>query len=240
MLVGIDISAAQGTIAWDQAAASGSFNYVFCKATEGGTFVDQQFHTNWAAAQAHGFIRGAYCFARTGVDPVAEADFFCQTVGALSDTDMLVLDIETSPLTGEAFLQWNIAWLQRVEAQTGVTPLIYTGGFFGTQGGTPSAADMAALSHFPLWLAAYVQSPDRWIPPEFKALGWKFWQKSGDVAAPGDTILHVPGIHGNVDKDEWNGSVDDLKAFAASLHQQAAPPSISAPANPGADLDQSP
>ena len=221
VLIGIDVSNAQGSINWDQVASSNMVNYVFCKATEGLSYKDTCFDTNWQAVQDHGWIRGAYSFARLNNDPVAEADFFVATVGSLGPTDMLVLDIETSPIAGEQFLQWNLSWLERVESQTGVTPIVYTGGPFFSSHGTPSADEITRLSHFPLWLAAYVVSPDKFVPSEWKSLGWKFWQATGDVAPTGSTILHVPGIHGNVDRDEFAGTADDLKAFASSLHAQS-------------------
>jgi lysozyme len=220
-LIGIDISSAQGTINWDQVASSNIVNYVFCKATEGLTYKDPCFDKNWKAIKDHGWIRGAYHFARLNNDPVAEADFFISTVGALDETDMLVLDVETSTLTGEAFLQWNLSWLERVESQTGVTPIVYTGGPFFTSHGKPSVDEIKRFAHFPLWLAAYVNSPDKYIPVEWKDVGWKIWQHTGDVAPTGSSVLHVPGIHGNVDRDEFVGSLDDLKSFASSLHAQA-------------------
>lgn len=219
-IVGIDVSAAQGAIDWDQVASSNMVNYVFCKATEGLNYKDTFFDKNWQAIKDHGWVRGAYSFARLNNDPVAEADFFISTVGDIDPTDMLVLDIETSPITGEKFLQWNLSWLERVESQTGVTPIVYTGGPFFSSHGTPSADEITRLSHFPLWLAAYVVSPDKFVPVEWKGLGWKFWQATGDVAPSGSTILHVPGIHGNVDRDEFIGTIDDLKVFAGSLHAQ--------------------
>lgn len=241
ILIGIDVSSAQGVINWDTVAASNVASYVFCKATEGLTFVDPQFATNWQAIKDHNWVRGAYQFARLNNDPVAEADHFISIVGSLDPTDMLVLDVETSPITGEAFLQWNLAWLERVESQTGTTPIVYTGGpFFSSSGASPTADEVARLSHFPLWLAAYTNSPDKFVPSEWKGLGWKFWQRSGDQAAPGTSILHVSGIHGNVDCDEFLGSLDELKAFAGSLHAAPCPSADPTPdADPGAMWEMS-
>jgi lysozyme len=219
-LIGIDVSSAQGTINWDTVVASQLVNYVFCKTTEGVTFVDPQFQKNWQAVKDRGFVRGAYHFARLKNDPVAEADHFLSVLGDLDPTDMLVLDVETSSIAGESFVQWNLAWLERVESQTGVTPIVYTGGpFWSSHDGNPSEDEITRLSHFPLWLAAYTKNPDKYVPSVWKDLSWKFWQRSGDQAAAGDTILHVPGIHGNVDRDVFVGSLDDLKEFAASLHK---------------------
>jgi lysozyme len=219
LLQGIDVSAAQGVINWDAVVNSGLVNFVFCKATEGLGYVDPRFKFNWDAAKGHGYVRGAYHFARLSQDPVDEAKFFVNTVGLLDPADMLVLDIETASVSGVQFTDWTLAWLETVEKQSGTTPIVYTGGpFFNSHGGIPDQATMQRIARFPLWLAAYVTNPSNYVPIEWKTLGWKFWQKSGDIAAAGDSVLHVPGIVGNVDKDEFNGTLDDLKAFALNLH----------------------
>ena len=219
VLIGIDVSNAQGTIDWDTVAASNVAQYVFCKATEGLTYVDSRFQTNWAAIKSHGWVRGCYHFARVDADAVTQADHFVSTVGSVDPSDMLVLDIETASVSGSQFTDWNLAWLQRVEQQTGCTPIVYTGGpFFNSHGGSADADTAAKLAHYPLWLAAYTNSPNNFIPAEWKHLGWTFWQSSGDVAASGHTVLHVPGIHGNVDCDQFLGTLEDLKTFALNLH----------------------
>lgn len=219
VLIGIDVSSAQGHIDWDTVTASGEANYVFCKATEGMTFVDPTFKTNWEATKAHDFVRGAYHFARLNGNAIAEADFFMKTVGNLDLTDMLVLDIETSNITGNQFTDWTLTWLERVEQYSGRTPICYTGGPFFTSHIIGFNTDTAVrLAKFPLWLAAYTNHPDKFIPPIWKDLGWTFWQRSGDQSAIGDTILHVPGIRGNVDRNVFKGTLDDLKTFAINLH----------------------
>src|SRR5512142_3257654 len=44
------------------AVKSGGMSFAFCKATEGTTFVDSSFSTNWSGIEAAGMIRGAYHF----------------------------------------------------------------------------------------------------------------------------------------------------------------------------------
>lgn len=222
MLQGIDVSAAQGLINWNTVANSGLVNFVFCKATEGLGYMDPQFNRNWSALKQLGWIKGAYHFARLNFDATQEADWFSKVVGQLDLTDMLVLDIETASVSGVQFTDWTLAWLERVESNTGVVPIVYTGGpFFNSHGGNPDPATVQRLVKFPLWLAAYTNNPNNYIPVEWKNLGWSFWQRSGDVAAPGDSVLHVPGINGNVDRDIFMGSADDLRAFALNLHSGA-------------------
>lgn len=219
MILGIDVSKYQGVINWNQVAATGLINFAFCKASESTNAVDSQFLANWQGIRNVGLMRGAYHFAHTGNDPVREADNFIRTVGQLDPSDMLCLDIEVSNLAGWPFTNWVLTWLERVELQTGTTPILYTGGpFFNTHDGNPDPTTMQQLARYPLWLASYVVNPNIYVPDVWKALGWKFWQRSGDVAAPGDTVLHLPGIAGAVDKDVWNGTLDELKTFALNLH----------------------
>jgi lysozyme len=221
ILQGIDVSYAQGLIDWDQVANSKLIDFAFCKASEA-VHTDPQFKRNWEAIKAHGLIRGAYHFARLNIDPVVEANYFVEVVGSLDPTHMLVLDVEAASVSGVQFTDWNIAWLETVEKKTGTTPIVYTGGpFFNSHGGSLNADTVQRLSHFPLWLAAYTVDPKKYIPTIWKGLGWKFWQRSGDTAAAGDTPLQVPGIHGNVDRDNFVGTLDDLRTFALNLHPPA-------------------
>lgn len=223
MIDGIDVSKYQ-TVDWKKVAESGKIVFAFCKATDGQLGVDPKFKTHWAGIKKYGLVRGAYHFAQPDMsmnDPIIEADHFVDTVGPLDPEDMLCLDIEKAgdvPV-GVAFTSWVLAFLERVEKRTGVLAIVYSGGpFFDQYDGTPSADVMKRLARYPFWLAAYVKNPDKYIAPEWKHLGWTFWQKSGDVAAPGETPLHVPGISSVVDYDVYKGTVEELKAFAASLH----------------------
>jgi lysozyme len=220
-IIGIDISSAQGVIQWDQVKATGQVSFVFCKATEGLTFTDQQFATNWSAIKTHEWPRGAYHFARTSNDPVQEADHFVSTVMATNDlqsSDMLVLDIETSLLKGTDFTDWVLAWCNEVQTKTNHMPIIYTGGPFWMSCAPTSSDDVVAkLAVMPLWLAAYTTSPDKYVPAAWKNKGWTIWQRSGDVAPPGFSVLHLSGCHGNIDADVFNGSLEDFQTFAASL-----------------------
>ena len=219
ILYGIDVSNAQGAIRWNvvkTATQPITVSFAFCKATEGANYTDSRFHENWAGIKSCGIPRGCYEFARTSNNPIIEADYFINIVQATNDLnqgDMLVLDIETSNLVGNPFIQWVLDWCNRVESKTNITPIIYTGSFFTTHSVGTSPDLMKQIARFPLWEAAYVQFPNSYIPIEWKDIGWRFWQKSGDQAAHGDTVLQLPGIHGNVDKDVFIGTPEELQTF---------------------------
>lgn len=218
MIQGIDVSKYQGKIDWQQVADSGLVQFAVCKSTER-TGVDSQFQNNWQGIKAVGLLRGAYHFARTDRTFVQEVEHFLNTVGQVGPTDILVLDIEESNLVGPAFTDWVLGWLEQVEQKSGVIPFVYTYGPFWTMHvGTPPEEVIKKFQKYPLWLAAYTKNPDLYLPKIWKPMGWTLWQKSGNVAAPGEPILYVPGIKGAVDRNVFKGSLDDLKKIALNLH----------------------
>ena len=120
------------------------------KATEGTTFVDPTFATNWQNAGQAGVIRGAYHFFRPAVDAVAQADHFVDTAGVPVAGDLpMAIDLEaTDDLAGAQVGAGALAFLQRVEQITGRKPLIYTSARFMTEIGNP-----AGFESYTLWVA---------------------------------------------------------------------------------------
>jgi lysozyme len=228
MLEGIDVSDVQGFPKWDKVKASG-VEYAFCKATEGETYITKRFSYNWKGIKDAGLVRGAYHFARTANDPVKEVKNFIKTVGVLDTEDMLVLDIEDGKnvLSPPQFINWVLTFLQTVEQETNVIPIVYTGGpYFDESGGSknnkgdwyPDGEVVEKLNKYPLWLAAYSKTPDKYVPYVWKSKGWTMWQRSGDVAAKGDKVLYVPGINVVVDRNQYKGTLENFRNFASSLH----------------------
>lgn len=220
MLSGIDVSDYQGLINWQRVKDSG-IAFAICKATDGESFVAKSFRTNWIGIKAVNMIRGAYHFCHTKNNPIKEATHFVNTVGETDETDMLVLDIEDakSILTPDQFINWTLTFLEVVEKLSCITPIVYTGGpYFDKHGGKPDAEIISKFSRFPLWLAAYTKTPDKFVPYVWANYGWTIWQKSGDVAAKGEPVLSVPGIQGIVDHNQYRWTLEDLTIFAKNLH----------------------
>ena len=61
MAKGIDVSNAQGDINFDDVVKAGN-SFVFVKATEGATFIDPKFISNYVAARKAGLLRGPFAF----------------------------------------------------------------------------------------------------------------------------------------------------------------------------------
>ncbi len=205
---GIDVSSVQGDVNWQQVAASGRA-FAFIKATEGTGYVNPTFANGWAGSKAAGVLRGAYHFFHPGEDPIAQANFFVQTMGPLEAGDLPpMIDWEvTDGSSNGADAAAGAAFLARVQQLTGRVPILYTYPGFWYGLGAPSG-----FAQYPLFIADYgVSCTD--LPPPWGR--WQLWQDG--------STGNVPGVGGQVDTDVFQGSLDDLRAFAQS---SAAPPAI--------------
>jgi lysozyme len=197
-VAGIDVSDHQGSVDWNAVKQAGKF-FAFIKATDGITWTDPDFATNWSGAKAAGLLRGAYHFYETNDDPTAQAENFLNAVQLEAGDLPPVVDIEKLHSGGSVsqVVKDLQTWLDVVEKATGRMPIIYTDRSFWASLGT------SAFGLYPLWIAEYgVQSPS--LPAGWAS--WTFWQfsESGTVA----------GVSGSVDLDVFNGSIAELKALA--------------------------
>lgn len=198
---GIDVSYWQDGIDWS-AVASSDVEFAFIRVSDGATFSDPRFRENWRGAREVGLIRGVYQFFRPAQDPREQAELLLEALAAdpLQEGDLPpVLDIESVGGVSNTTLRARMqTWLDIVEEGTGRRPLIYTAAFMQGPVGT-------GFSDYPLWAANYTSQcplvPTGWTD-------WDFWQytDSGDI----------PGISGPVDRNVWNGTLDDLLAFAGA------------------------
>jgi lysozyme len=198
-LEGVDVSQYQGTIDWAMVQGSGR-SFAFIKATEGTTYTDPTFATNWAAAKTAGLYRSASHYFHPNLDPVMQADFFLQTAAPASGDLPPALDLEVTDGQSAAVITANaIQWLDHVAAATGVTPILYVSPTFVT-GTLGSPAGLQ--NHATLLIASWgVTCPD--VPAPFTT--WAFWQYSATGTVPG---FATPG---SVDLDQFNGTLADLQ-----------------------------
>jgi lysozyme len=114
-----------------------------------------------------------------------------------------VLDVEVSGEQSPGVIAVAMQqWLDAVQQNLGRTPIIYTAaGFWNTAlGGTTSFAG------YPLWVAEYTSNSSPLLPTGFA--DYVFWQHSQSGS--------VPGIAGNVDLDQFNGSIAALNQLASN------------------------
>jgi lysozyme len=197
---GIDVSRYQQLISWEAVRAMRVKNikigFAFIKATEGNANTDPYFKRNWKKAKEAGMVRGAYHFFIPWKDGQKQAQNFISKV-TLDKGDLPpVLDIERASRTTPAQLRADVKkWLDAMEANYSVKPIIYTNADFYEH------FLKGYFDEYPLWVAHYLQPHQ----PRIKR-DWVFWQhnESGKVN----------GILQRVDFNVFNG---DSLAFRSLL-----------------------
>jgi lysozyme len=198
MVLGIDISHHSGQIDWKGLAKVG-IKFAFLKSSEGSTFVDHLFESNWEGMHQAQIPCGAYHFARPGTDPGTQAAHFYSVVGDLKPTDLQpVLDLEVGDgLAPAQVMDWALEFVAKAESLFRTRLIIYTGGYWRNQLGNPSCP---TLGERKLWIARYGGTPI--LPQPWRK--WSIWQFSDGVhsAPPEAKALKL-----NCD---WNQLADDL------------------------------
>lgn len=198
-LPGIDVSYYQGDIDWEAVAADGIV-FAWVRVSHSTQFFDPQFDANLAGARAAGIHTGVYQYFEPTEDPIAQADFLLDHMGPLLPGDMPpMIDVESVDAVAPGpYADAIRAWLDHVEAATGVPPIIYTGYYYWN-----ANVDTDEFVDHPLWMANYNPGcpliPDYWVT-------WAFHQYCACES--------IAGISGDVDGDTFNGNLDDLLALA--------------------------
>ena len=193
---GIDISHYQGAIQWDVLRNANINNdpirFVFIKATEGVSLMDENFNENFYRAKNNDFIRGVYHFYTPDCSPESQARFFLHQVHLEPGDLPPVLDVEKIGNLSKSELRRNVKrWLDIVEKEYGVKPILYTGYKFKT-----SYLNDSLFQQYPYWIAHYYVDRLRYKGP------WSFWQHTDRG--------RVDGIKGDVDVNIFNGTLQEL------------------------------
>jgi len=207
---GLDVSHWQGTIRWGKVAGAG-YDFTFVKSTEGTGWTDSQFLRNITSGSANGIYMGVYHFARPDLGNTGqeEAEYFLSVVGDYLESGYLrpVLDLEVTGSMGKTELsKWVLEWMQTVENQSGVAPLIYTNLYYINTYLT------SAVTAYDIWIAYWNcdPSPTFNIPPTGQWSDWGFWQYCVGNAGT------VPGITTRIDLNIFNGVEEGLSAYDAA------------------------
>jgi len=225
VITGIDVASHQhprgAAIDWVQVAGAGH-RFAYVKATEGTTYTNPWFVSDYAAVGAVGLYRGAYHYARPALPlstAEAQARYFVSVAGsATGPMDLpLELDLEETGGLGQADLaEWARRFLAEVTRLTGKRPLVYTGRWFW-QGYIGGYGDDIG-QNYRLWTADYRcqrfdgtlwcdPTTDTYNPPIYGGWGqWTFWQNY--------SVGAVPGIVGNVDMNRFCCDIGSLAALA--------------------------
>jgi lysozyme len=199
---GIDVSHHQGIVDWAKVKASGKVDFAFVKATEGLGYVDPQFKRNAAEANAAGIPVGFYHYAHPETNnALDESRAFVAAVKGNEAQLPYVLDLEgeASKLNKAVLTNWALTFMREAMRLTGSEVMLYTGAYF--------ARDEVgeALGEFPLWIAHYGATTP------LANNTWKEW-----TVFQYSSTGSVPGIVGNVDMNEYNGSVSELAGYQMS------------------------
>lgn len=185
---GVDVSSNQGYIDWSKVARSG-VAYAYIKATEGTSYTDPDFATNLAAAKAAGLTVGAYHFFTLCTPGASQASNYLKSVRVSSVALPPALDLElpgncsARPLLSEVESQLD-AFVTKVEAATGQSPVFYIGESFEDRYPIETAERGMRWKR-----SLYVHPSGPWVVWQFNARA------------------HVPGVAGRVDLDIFKTAV---------------------------------
>ncbi len=200
MVPGVDLSHYNGPV--DFGEFGRGFAFAYLKASEGCFTKDPLYAANYAGLRQKQILRGAYHFFYPQLDPQAQASNFLSVVTRLNPGDLPpVLDVEVSGEQNSIAIAAAIEqWIDAVQQKLACTPIIYTAaGFWNTAlGGTTN------FTSYRLWVAEYTGNSSPILPAGFT--DYVFWQYSESGS--------VPGVTGNVDMDQFNGSLSDLNQLA--------------------------
>ena len=130
--IGVDVSSYQADIDMDILKEQ-NIRFIYIKATEGSSTQDDRFAQNWENAEKAGLLSGAYHFFSYDSAGITQAENFIDTVGPDMKGRLLPAvdveyygDKEENPPKKEDVVRELKIYLERIEEEYGVRPLIYT------------------------------------------------------------------------------------------------------------------
>ena len=131
-VIGVDISSYQADVDMNKLKEQG-VAFVYIKATEGSSLQDNRFQENWKNAKQADLLSGAYHFFSYDSPGKTQAENFIDAVGEDMTGRLLPVadveyygDKEENPPRKEDVIRELSAFLDALELQYGVKPMIYT------------------------------------------------------------------------------------------------------------------
>lgn len=186
---GIDVSHYQGRINWDDVVSGTPISYVYLKATEGASLVDDTYERNLAEARRVGLSVGSYHFYRPNVNWEEQYENMCSVV-KMEEQDLVpIIDIEHRGSGSiDSFLADLKSFIQKVTEHYGKKPLLYTYHNFYNRYLSGQFSDY----HF--MIARYKSDS----PTLDDGKDYIMWQYTSTGS--------IPGIRGNVDRSRLMGN----------------------------------
>ena len=212
---GIDVASYQGNMNWAAAAQQG-IKFAYVKATEGTTYVNPYFNSQYNGAKAVGMYAGAYVFARPdSPNAAAQAAYFVQHAQFARDNRTLppMLDLEGPysgtgvsdrcwGLTAAQMVNWIRTFTNYVSAntRTGRQMLLYTNQSWWNQ----CTGNSKAFSDQYLDIAYWSSNAPSSLPSSWSK--WTVWQYD---------VTPVNYSTAQVDQNVFNGSLAQLAKWAS-------------------------
>lgn len=189
---GIDVSSWQQNIDF-AAVRNAGIEIVYMKSSEGSSYIDSYFETNYRNAKANGLKVGFYHYvtARTTEQARAQATFFSKVISGKEPDCKLAMDFENfDNLSTTQVNEISRVFLETLENLTNKEVLIYSNAY------SARTIFSSSLTNYPLWVANYgVSEPG----DNGKWSTWVGWQYT-------DTG-RINGISGYVDRDYFTAGV---------------------------------
>jgi len=196
----IDLSHYNTNVAFAKLKAAGILGVIH-KATQGATDSDPTYEAHRSGALQAGLLWGAYHFG-TDSDGVQQAVNFLKVTGDVTGI-LIALDFEPNPTGPSMSLEEARAFVTHVNSVTGRYPGLYSGHYIKELLGTGTDP---LLANCWFWLAQY--GPTAVVPRNWQR--WTLWQYTDGAIGPDPH--EIPGV-GRFDRDLFNGSADELRAF---------------------------
>lgn len=194
---GCDVSSYQGRIDWETLQEQ-DIQFVFIKATEGSSYIDEYFYTNWEMASRTDLMISAYHFFSFDSKGKTQAEHFIRTVSQKENMLPPVVDVEfyadkkeNKPNPEDIRAELN-DYLAAVEHEYQRKPIIYT---------TKEMYSFCLEGYYndyPLWIRSILTTPN--IDKE-----WTFWQYTNREKLNGyigkETYIDMNFFYGS--EEEW-------------------------------------
>lgn len=189
---GIDVSSWQRNIDFSAVKRSG-IDIVYIKSSEGQSYIDPYFETNYQNAKANGLKVGFYHYvtARTAQQAQTQANFFARVVSGKQSDCRLAMDFENfGNLSVAEINEISKVFLETLVNTTKSEAVIYSNAY------SARAIFSNELTNYPLWVANYgVNEPSS----NGKWLTWVGWQYTSTGS--------VNGISGYVDRNQFTNGI---------------------------------
>ena len=192
LMEGIDVSAWQGYINFQQVADSG-IKIVYIKVSEGLGYVDPYFEQNYANAKSAGLKVGFYHYvtSRSVSNAIEQADFFVNNISGKIPDCKLVMDFESfGSLTKSEINAIALAFLKEVESRSGKSAIVYSNSY------TANNIFDSSVARYPLWVAHYYVSEPSNNSNWNTWIGWQYTDRG-----------EIPGISTYVDRDKFTNDI---------------------------------